>query len=84
MVSMYQAQLESLTATPERLTHPPPSIPGTLPGSLVGKFNEVSSKPSASKPSATPPVTGIAVVTSIGLPKTVASGVIVAGELMRL
>ena len=85
MVGMYQAQLESPAVTPERLTHPPHNIPGTLTGSLLGKFNEVSSKHSASKPSsATLPVTRIAVLASIGLPKTVTSGVTVAGELFRL
>ena len=75
---MHQSQLESPTATPERLTHPPRSTAGTLPGSLARKFNEVSSKPPASK------LTETAVVDSLGLSKTVMSGVEVAGELFRL
>ena len=45
----------------------------------------MSNKPSASKPSsATVPITGTAVLAGLGLPKTVTSGVTVAGELFRL
>ena len=76
LLGMYQSQLESPTAAPERLTPPPPSTAGTLPWSLARKFNEVSSKPSASKPSsATIPVTETTVFDSLGLSKTVTNGV---------
>ena len=85
MLGMYHSQLDSPTATPERLTHPPPSTASTLRGSLARKFNEVYSKPSASKSSsATVHVTETAVLDSLGLSKTVTSGFEVVGELFRL
>ena len=85
MLGMYHSQLDSPTATPERLTHPPPSTASTLRGSLARKFNEVYSKPSASKSSsATVHVTETAVLDSLGLSKTVTSAVEVAGGLFRL
>jgi hypothetical protein len=79
------------TATPERYSTSRHGTPTKTPGSLLGQFNEMSSKPSA-----TVSVPGNAVgvksrgvpvselLSGVGPPKTVTSGVTVVGELTRL